>query len=131
LTEVTDEETKETKTLQQSNQMYNSYHKCLTFKLLHVSIAVESSSGSIYITCPCIKYYVKLFVTHQTQGASEILNNRFPYHYTCLYLFATQHSTLCKKHYLLLQTDAHNYKIMGMLKTIKIPTIAPICFGSL
>jgi hypothetical protein len=27
-------------------------------------------------------------------------------------------------------TDAHNYKITGMLKTIKIPTIAPTCFGS-
>ena len=32
--------------------------------------------------------------------------------------------------FLLFQTDAHNYKIIGMLKTIKIPTIAPICFGS-
>jgi len=27
-------------------------------------------------------------------------------------------------------TDAHNYKITGMLKTIKIPTIASTCFGS-
>jgi hypothetical protein len=27
-------------------------------------------------------------------------------------------------------TDAHYYKIIGMLKTIKIPTIAPTCFGS-
>ena len=27
-------------------------------------------------------------------------------------------------------TDAHKYKITGMLKTIKIPTIAPTCFGS-
>ena len=27
-------------------------------------------------------------------------------------------------------TDAHNYKITGMLKTIKIPIIAPTCFGS-
>ena len=27
-------------------------------------------------------------------------------------------------------TDAHNYKITGMLKTIKIPTIALTCFGS-
>jgi hypothetical protein len=27
-------------------------------------------------------------------------------------------------------TDAHNYKIIEMLKTIKIPTIAPTCFGS-
>ena len=34
------------------------------------------------------------------------------------------------KHFLLFQTDAHNYKIIGMLKTIKIPTIAPTCFGS-
>jgi hypothetical protein len=30
----------------------------------------------------------------------------------------------------IIPNDAHNYKIIGMLKTIKIPTIAPICFGS-
>ena len=30
----------------------------------------------------------------------------------------------------IISTDAHNYKITGMLKTIKIPTIAPTCFGS-
>jgi len=29
----------------------------------------------------------------------------------------------------IIPTDAHNYKITGMLKTIKIPTIAPTCFG--
>ena len=27
-------------------------------------------------------------------------------------------------------TDAHNYKIIGMLRTTKIPTTAPTCFGS-
>jgi len=30
----------------------------------------------------------------------------------------------------IIPTDAHNYKIIGMLKTIKILTIAPTCFGS-
>ena len=30
----------------------------------------------------------------------------------------------------IIPTDAHNYKIIGMLKTIKIPTIVPTCFGS-
>ena len=30
----------------------------------------------------------------------------------------------------IIPTDAHNYKIIGMLKTIKIPTIASPCFGS-
>ena len=30
----------------------------------------------------------------------------------------------------IIPTDAHNYKIIGMLKTIKIPTIPPTCFGS-
>ena len=30
----------------------------------------------------------------------------------------------------IIPTDAHNYKIVGMLKTIKILTIAPTCFGS-
>jgi len=30
------------------------------------------------------------------------------------------------RHFFIIPTDAHNYKIIGMLKTIKIPT----CFGS-
>jgi hypothetical protein len=30
----------------------------------------------------------------------------------------------------IIPTHAHNYKIIGMLKTIKIPTISPTCFGS-
>jgi hypothetical protein len=35
------------------------------------------------------------------------------------------------KHFFIIPTDAHNYMTIGMLKTIiKIPTIAPICFGS-
>ena len=34
------------------------------------------------------------------------------------------------KHFVIIPTDTHNYKITGMLKTIKIPTIAPTCFGS-
>ena len=34
------------------------------------------------------------------------------------------------KHFFIIPTDAHYYKITGMLKTIKIPTIAPTCFGS-
>jgi hypothetical protein len=33
-------------------------------------------------------------------------------------------------HFFIVPTDANNYKITGMLKTIKIPTIAPTCFGS-
>jgi hypothetical protein len=34
------------------------------------------------------------------------------------------------KHFFIIPTDTHNYKITGMLKTIKIPTFAPTCFGS-
>jgi aspartate/glutamate racemase len=34
------------------------------------------------------------------------------------------------KHFFIIPTDTHNYKITGMLKTIKIPIIAPTCFGS-
>ena len=30
----------------------------------------------------------------------------------------------------IIPTDAHNYKIIWMLKTIKIPTVSPTCFGS-
>jgi len=32
--------------------------------------------------------------------------------------------------FLLFQTDAHNYKNHRNIETIKIPTIAPTCFGS-
>ena len=32
--------------------------------------------------------------------------------------------------FFIMPTDAHNYKIIGMLKTVKIPIIAPTCFGS-
>ena len=44
--------------------------------------------------------------------------------------------TMVEKHWIRLRalfiipTDVHNYKIIGMLKTTKIPTIAPTCFGS-
>ena len=30
----------------------------------------------------------------------------------------------------IIPTDAHNYKIIGMLKTVKIPTVTPTYFGS-
>ena len=30
----------------------------------------------------------------------------------------------------IIPTDAHNYKIIGILITFKITTIAPTCFGS-
>ena len=32
--------------------------------------------------------------------------------------------------FFLIPADEDNYKITGMLKTIKIPIIAPTCFGS-
>ena len=34
------------------------------------------------------------------------------------------------KHFFIIPTDAHNYKIIGLSKTIKIPIIASTCFGS-
>jgi len=37
---------------------------------------------------------------------------------------------IISKYFFIIPTDAHNYKIIGILKTIKIPTIAPTCFGS-
>ena len=39
-------------------------------------------------------------------------------------------SLLLSKTLFIIPTDAHNFKIIGMLKTVKIPTIAPTCFGS-
>ena len=37
---------------------------------------------------------------------------------------------IISKHSFIIPNDAHNYKIIGKLKTIKIPTIAPTRFGS-
>ena len=31
----------------------------------------------------------------------------------------------------IIPTDAQYYKIIGMLKKIKIPTVAPSCFGAI
>jgi hypothetical protein len=39
-------------------------------------------------------------------------------------------ASIVSKHFFIIPTDAHNCKITGMLKTIKIPTIAPTCFDS-
>ena len=38
--------------------------------------------------------------------------------------------SLVSKTLFIILTNAHNYKIIGMLKTIKIPTIVPTCFDS-
>jgi len=49
-------------------------------------------------------------------------------------LFAMFHTdcniAIRSKHFFIIPTDAHNYKITGMLKTIKIPIIAQTCFCS-
>ena len=52
---------------------------------------------------------------------------------TKLYLISSclHRASTVSKHFFTNPTDAHNYNITGMLKTIKIPTIAPTCFGSL
>ena len=44
---------------------------------------------------------------------------------SCLHRAST-----ASKHFIIIPTDAHNYKITGMLKTFKIPILAPTCFGS-
>jgi hypothetical protein len=36
----------------------------------------------------------------------------------------------CSKNIFIVPTDAHNYKIIQMLKQFKIITLAPTCFGS-
>ena len=50
---------------------------------------------------------------------------------TCFLQSACLHrASIVSKHLFIIPTDAHNYTITGMLKTIKIPTFAPTCFGS-
>ena len=53
---------------------------------------------------------------------------RVPVHSCDNFMFAPCINSI--KILFIFQTDAHNYKIIRMLKTIKIPTIAPTCFGS-
>ena len=59
---------------------------------------------------------IACWITEATNTSSES---------SCLYRAWT-----ALRHYFIIPTDAHNYKIIGMLKTIKIPTIALTCFGS-
>jgi len=56
-------------------------------------------------------------------------NHKFGILYILLSSYVHRASTV-SKHSFIIPTDAHNYKITGMLKTIKIPTVTPTCFGS-
>jgi hypothetical protein len=47
------------------------------------------------------------------------------FHSSCLH-----RASIVSKTLFIIPTDVHNYKIIGMLKTIKVTTIAPTCFGS-
>jgi len=57
-------------------------------------------------------------------------------HYGTIYVNRKQHSSYLHRastvseHFFIIPTYAHNYKITVLLKTIKIPTVAPTCFGS-
>jgi hypothetical protein len=44
---------------------------------------------------------------------------------SCFYRAST-----VSKHFLLFHNDAHNHKITGILKQLKIPTVTPTCFVS-
>ena len=67
----------------------------------------------------CIVTFLRLFLFHL-----QALNNL----YLWVFMFARCINSI--KTLFIIPTDAHNYKITGMLKTIKIPIIAPTCFGS-
>jgi hypothetical protein len=45
-------------------------------------------------------------------------------------IFGLHRTSTVSRTRFIIQTDAHNYKITGMLKVIKIPIIAPTCFSS-
>jgi hypothetical protein len=55
----------------------------------------------------------------------ELLRYNFGYKSSCLH-----RASIVLKTLFIIPTDAYYYKIIGMLKTIKIPTIAPTCFGT-
>ena len=46
------------------------------------------------------------------------------------YSSCVHRASTVSKHLFIIPIDAHNYKIIAMLKTIKIPTVSPTCFGS-
>jgi hypothetical protein len=47
-----------------------------------------------------------------------------------VHIFMSAQNIFLPEHIFISPTDAHNYKITGILKTNKIPTIAPACFSS-
>ena len=48
----------------------------------------------------------------------------------CLQILTAKMVSFWIKAIFIIPTDAHNFKITGIFKTIKMPTIAPTCFGS-
>jgi len=78
----------------------------------------EPSSGSHFVLSQNYSYdSIVLFV-------NDVVNVIATYQHVCKLV------SIISKHFFITPIDAHNYEIIGMLKTIKIPTIAPTCFAS-
>ena len=65
----------------------------------------------------------------QIAYSTQLLGHVLRMYRTSFFMFAPCINSI--KTLFIIPTDAHNYKITGILKTIKIPIIAPTCFGSL
>ena len=83
-------------------------------------------------------FYILLgFLMHDLQTCFisciffSVLLNALWFAYMLFILSSCLHrASIVSKTLFIIPTDAHNYKVIEMLKTIKIPKIAPTCFGS-
>ena len=64
------------------------------------------------------------------QSAHCLFHTFVVLHFPSYFIWIYEYFIVLSKHFFIIPTDAHIYKVIGMLKTIKIPTIAPTCFGS-
>ena len=92
----------------------NSSNK-ISFRIHYFHIIFLAINSSTLLCCLIVCYLIFIF----TQCITTI--KALSYY---------SNWSLLSKHSLIIPTDVHNYKIIGMLKTIKIPTVTPTSFGS-
>ena len=71
------------------------------------------------------KLFFPIFYKHSRHSTDVTLNNHKTNISTNFFIRVCTVHQYYQKTIFIIPTDAHNYKIIGMLKTVKIPTIAP------
>jgi hypothetical protein len=89
-------------------QLQFAYRESMSWRIINFGINVTSLDPFLYSS----------FIE---------IANRSKYKYV-IFMFVQCINNI--KALLLFHNDAHNHKITGILKQLKIPTVAPTCFGS-